>query len=251
MDLKAFFEAHPRVAIAFSGGVDSTYLVTAAAQYAQSVHAYTIDSAFVPRFELEGAKALTKKIGITHTLLPIDVLQNETVVQNPKDRCYFCKKAVFSTIWKAAKKDGYNLLLDGTNASDDASDRPGMKALAELDVLSPLRLCGLTKSLIRERSRALGLPTWNKPSYACLATRVPTGEPITAEKLLAVEQSEAFLFALGFTDLRVRLRDGGALLQLPAAQHAAARARWPEITAGLSEYFSTIRLDPKARAESE
>ena len=140
MDLKAFFEAHPRVAIAFSGGVDSTYLVTAAAQYAQSVHAYTIDSAFVPRFELEGAKALTKKIGITHTLLPIDVLQNETVVQNPKDRCYFCKKAVFSTIWKAAKKDGYNLLLDGTNASDDASDRPGMKALAELDVLSPLRL---------------------------------------------------------------------------------------------------------------
>ena len=84
--------------------MDSTYLVTAAAQYAQSVHAYTIDSAFVPRFELEGAKALTKKIGITHTLLPIDVLQNETVVQNPKDRCYFCKKAVFSTIWKAAKK---------------------------------------------------------------------------------------------------------------------------------------------------
>ena len=181
MDLKAFFEAHPRVAIAFSGGVDSTYLVTAAAQYAQSVHAYTIDSAFVPRFELEGAKALTKKIGITHTLLPIDVLQNETVVQNPKDRCYFCKKAVFSTIWKAAKKDGYNLLLDGTNASDDASDRPGMKALAELDVLSPLRLCGLTKSLIRERSRALGLPTWNKPSYACLATRVPTGTRITPE----------------------------------------------------------------------
>ena len=151
---QSLFEAHPRVAIAFSGGVDSTYLVTAAAQYAQSVHAYTIDSAFVPRFELEGAKALTKKIGITHTLLPIDVLQNETVVQNPKDRCYFCKKAVFSTIWKAAKKDGYNLLLDGTNASDDASDRPGMKALAELDVLSPLRLCGLTKSLIRERSRA-------------------------------------------------------------------------------------------------
>lgn len=158
MDLRAFFEAHPRVAIAFSGGVDSTYLVTAAAQYAQSVHAYTIDSVFVPRFELEGAKALTKKLGVAHTLLPIDVLQNETVVQNPKDRCYFCKKAVFFTIWEAAKKDGYDLLLDGTNASDDASDRPGMKALAELDVLSPLRLCGLTKTLIREKAEPWVFP---------------------------------------------------------------------------------------------
>ena len=104
---------------------------------------------------------------------------------------------------------------------------------------------------MRRRSKAAGLFTWDKPAYACLATRVPTGEPITAEKLRAVERSEAYLFALGFTDLRVRLRDGGALLQLPAAQHAAARARWPEITAGLSEYFSTIQLDPKARAESE
>ena len=104
---------------------------------------------------------------------------------------------------------------------------------------------------MRRRSKAAGLFTWDKPAYACLATRVPTGEPITAEKLRAVERSEAFLFALGFTDLRVRLRDGGALLQLPAAQHAAAQALWPEITAGLSEYFSTIQLDPKARAESE
>lgn len=90
----------------------------------------------------------------------------------------------------------------------------------------PLRLCGLTKAEVRRRSKAAGLFTWDKPAYACLATRVPTGEPITAEKLRAVERSEAYLFALGFTDLRVRLRDGGALLQLPAAQHAAARARW-------------------------
>ena len=126
-----------------------------------------------------------------------------------------------------------------------------MKALKEMNVLSPLRECKLTKAEIRKLSKDAGLFTWDKPAYACLATRVPTGEPITAEKLRAVERSEAFLFALGFTDLRVRLRDGGALLQLPAAQHAAVRARWPEITAGLSEYFSTIRLDPKARAESE
>ena len=247
MDLKAFFEAHPRVAIAFSGGVDSTYLVTAAAQYAQSVHAYTIDSAFVPRFELEGAKALTKKIGITHTLLPIDVLQNETVVQNPKDRCYFCKKAVFSTIGKAATKDGYNLLLDGTNASDDASDRPGMKALAELDVLSPLRLCGLTKSLIRERSRALGLPTWNKPSYACLATRIPTGEPITKEKLERTEWAETYLMGLGLSDFRVRLFADCAKLQVKEAQIPLLLQHREDILAVLRTRYDGVFLDLEVR----
>ena len=247
MDLKAFFEAHPRVAIAFSGGVDSTYLVTAAAQYAQSVHAYTIDSAFVPRFELEGAKALTKKIGITHTLLPIDVLQNETVVQNPKDRCYFCKKAVFSTICEAAKKDGYNLLLDGTNASDDASDRPGMKALAELDVLSPLRLCGLTKSLIRERSRALGLPTWNKPSYACLATRIPTGEPITKEKLERTEWAETYLMGLGLSDFRVRLFADCAKLQVKEAQIPLLLQHREDILAVLRTRYDGVFLDLEVR----
>ena len=247
MDLKAFFEAHPRVAIAFSGGVDSTYLVTAAAQYAQSVHAYTIDSAFVPRFELEGAKALTKKIGITHTLLPIDVLQNEIVVQNPKDRCYFCKKAVFSTIWEAAKKDGYNLLLDGTNASDDASDRPGMKALAELDVLSPLRLCGLTKSLIRERSRVLGLPTWNKPSYACLATRIPTGEPITKEKLERTEWAETYLMGLGLSDFRVRLFADCAKLQVKEAQLPLLLQHREDILAVLRTRYDGVFLDLEVR----
>lgn len=247
MDLKAFFEAHPRVAIAFSGGVDSTYLVTAAAQYAQSVHAYTIDSAFVPRFELEGAKALTKKIGITHTLLPIDVLQNETVVQNPKDRCYFCKKAVFSTIWEAAKKDGYSLLLDGTNASDDASDRPGMKALAELDVLSPLRLCGLTKSLIRERSRVLGLPTWNKPSYACLATRIPTGEPITKEKLERTEWAETYLMGLGLSDFRVRLFADCAKLQVKEAQLPLLLQHREDILAVLRTRYDGVFLDLEVR----
>lgn len=247
MDLRAFFEAHPRVAIAFSGGVDSTYLVTAAAQYAQSVHAYTIDSVFVPRFELEGAKALTKKLGVAHTLLPIDVLQNETVVQNPKDRCYFCKKAVFFTIWEAAKKDGYDLLLDGTNASDDASDRPGMKALAELDVLSPLRLCGLTKTLIREKSRALGLPTWNKPSYACLATRIPTGEPITKEKLERTEWAETYLMGLGFSDFRIRLFAGCAKLQVKKAQLPLFLQHREDILAMLRTRYDGVFLDLEVR----
>ena len=116
-------------------------------------------------------------------VLPIDVLCHEKVTANPPDRCYHCKQQIFGKILEKAKADGFSLVLDGTNASDDAADRPGMRALAELKVRSPLRECGLTKAVIREKSMEAGLFTWDKPAYACLATRIPTGEVITAEKL--------------------------------------------------------------------
>lgn len=251
MTLQEFFSENPCAAIAFSGGVDSSYLLYAAVQCGADVHAYFAKTAFQPQFELDDARRLAESVGARLTVLELDALSSEDVARNPANRCYYCKQNIFGNLKRAAAEDGFSLILDGTNASDDAGDRPGMRALREMDVRSPLRECGLTKTEIRRLSHEAGLFTWDKPAYACLATRVPTGEPITAEKLRAVERSEAFLFALGFTDLRVRLRDGGALLQLPAAQHAAAQARWPEITAGLSEYFSTIQLDPKARAESE
>lgn len=251
MTLQEFFAKNTRAAIAFSGGVDSSYLLYAAVQCGADVHAYFAKTAFQPQFELDDARRLAENVGAKLTVLELDALSSEDVARNPANRCYYCKQNIFGNLKRAAAEDGFTLILDGTNASDDAGDRPGMRALREMDVRSPLRECGLTKAEIRRLSHEAGLFTWDKPAYACLATRVPTGEPITAEKLRAVERSEAYLFALGFTDLRVRLRDGGALLQLPAAQHAAARARWPEITAGLSEYFSTIQLDPKARAESE
>ena len=148
---------------------------------------------------------------------------------------------------QAAKKDGYNLLLDGTNASDDASDRPGMKALAELDVLSPLRLCGLTKSLIRERSRALGLPTWNKPSYACLATRIPTGEPITKEKLERTEWAETYLMGLGLSDFRVRLFADCAKLQVKEAQIPLLLQHREDILAVLRTRYDGVFLDLEVR----
>lgn len=151
----------------------------------------------------------------------------------------------------AAAADGYDTLIDGTNASDDGGDRPGMKVLREQNILSPLRLCGITKSEVRARSREAGLFTWNKPAYACLATRVPTGERISGEKLEAVEKSEEYLFSLGFTDFRVRLRDGGALLQFTAKQQEKAQSELEKIKAELSKYFGVIKLDPKARAESQ
>ena len=146
---------------------------------------------------------------------------------------------------------GYDLVIDGTNASDDIADRPGYKALGEEGVLSPLRLCGITKQELRERSREAGLFTWSKPAYACLATRIPTGETITAEKLHAVEQSEDKLFRMGFTDFRVRTKNGAAKLQFIAQQHGEAARRMEEIKAALTPYFTEVSLDPEPREKSK
>ena len=137
-------------------------------------------------------------------ILNVDVLSNKLVTDNPVNRCYYCKQGVFGTILEAAKNDGMTVILDGTNASDDAGDRPGMKALQEMKVLSPLRMCGYVKSEIRKQSKEAGLFVYNKPSYACLATRIPTGTEIDEEKIKQVETAETFLFDLGFSDFRVK-----------------------------------------------
>ena len=168
MDLKEFFRQHPKAAIAFSGGVDSSYLLYAALQCGADVRAYYVKGAFQPQFELDDAQRLARDIHAPMTVLRADVLRDETVTANPANRCYYCKKVVFSSIAQAALADGYTVLLDGTNASDDAGDRPGMRALQELQVLSPLRLCGLTKPEIRRLSKEARLFTWDKPAYACL-----------------------------------------------------------------------------------
>ncbi len=145
MTIEEFFQKYPRVAIAFSGGVDSAYLLYAAKQYAEAVTAYYVKSAFQPEFELADAKRLAAELGVELKVLLVDVLADSAVTDNPANRCYYCKRRIFTRIMESADLDGYSVLLDGTNASDDVSDRPGMKALAELQVLSPLRLCGLTK----------------------------------------------------------------------------------------------------------
>ena len=155
------------------------------------------------------------------------------------------------TITAAARRDGFNLIIGGTNASDDIADRPGFQALGEEGVLSPLRLCGLTKAEIRVRSKAAGLFTWDKPAYACLATRIPTGEAITAEKLAAVEAAEDALFRLGYSDFRVRSRGGQAWLQFIAPQHERAAAELDAIRQALAPHFTAVELDPKPRERSK
>lgn len=211
------------------------------------MRAYYVKSAFQPQFELDDARRLAETLSADMRVLDVDILADETVAANPPDRCYHCKRRIFSAIASAAAADGYTLLLDGTNASDDAGDRPGMRALRELSVRSPLRECGLTKPEIRRLSREAGLFTWDKPAYACLATRVPAGERLTAEKLENTERAEDFLFSLGFTDFRVRLFNGAARLQLPAEQLPRLLERRAEILSELKKTYSAVVLDLEVR----
>ena len=184
-ELKTFLRraAEHGGALAFSGGVDSSYLLYAALRWAEDVGVYYVRSAFQPEFEVRDALRLAGELGAEVKLLRADVLSCPAVAATPADRCYHCKTNSMSTIRAAAAADGYPLVIDGSNASDQISDRPGFRALEEQGILSPLRLCGLDKATIRSLSREAGLFTWDKPAYACLATRIPTGERITPERL--------------------------------------------------------------------
>ncbi|MBR5094606.1 MAG: ATP-dependent sacrificial sulfur transferase LarE [Oscillospiraceae bacterium] len=250
MTLQDFFAAHPRAALAYSGGVDSAYVLYAGTKAGADLRPFYVKTQFQPAFEFEDALRLCRELDVEPRILRLDALAKDAVAANGPDRCYHCKTRIMSAIRAAAREEGLSVLLDGTNASDAAEDRPGMRALQELEILSPLRLCGLTKPEIRRLSREAGLFTWSKPAYACLATRIRTGEPITEEKLRAVEESEDFLFSLGFSDFRVRTREGKALLQFPAEQLSEARAREAEIRRRLAPLFSEIRIDPEGRRTS-
>lgn len=248
MTLQEFFGAHPKAALAFSGGVDSSYLLYAARQLGADVKAYYVKTAFQPEFEYQDALRLASQLGADIQVLTLDVLACLDVTLNPKNRCYFCKQHIFGNILRQAKADGYDTVLDGTNASDQVSDRPGMKALQEMKVLSPLRLTGLTKAEIRRLSREAGLFTWDKPSYACLATRIPTGTEITGADLARTEWAEDHLMSLGFRDLRVRQLGGDlALVQLPEAQMDTFLALRGEITRTLKTRYAGVLLDMEAR----
>lgn len=251
MKINEFFAEHNKIALAFSGGADSSYLLYAAVKCGADVAPYFVKSQFQPEFEREDAYRLARELGVRLHEIDVDVLQFHDVTVNPSNRCYFCKSHIMGAIREAAAADGYDTIMDGTNASDEDGDRPGMKVLAEEHILSPLRTCGISKSDVRRLSHEAGLFTWDKPAYACLATRVPAGEEITGEKLRAVEQSEAYLFSLGYTDFRVRLRDGGALLQFTAMQHERAENEFELIKSELKKYFDIIRIDPNVREKSK
>ena len=245
--LKQFFDENPKVALGFSGGVDSSYLLYAGVHYGAKIQPYYIKTAFQPQFELDDAKRLCAVLGVEMTVIELDILSNTVVAANPSDRCYYCKTELFGALKKRAVEDGYRVLIDGTNASDDAGDRPGMRALTEMEVRSPLRECGITKPEVRRLSKEAGLFTWDKPAYACLATRIPSGKQITAEVLSQVEMAENALFALGFTDFRVRVLEGMARIQVPSGQMAKMIEMREEVCGAVGKYFKGVMLDLAGR----
>ncbi|MGN1389497.1 MAG: ATP-dependent sacrificial sulfur transferase LarE [Bulleidia sp.] len=233
--------------IAFSGGVDSTYLLKEAHEVLQDkMIAYTAESPFFPSWENEEAIAFCRKEGIPQKLIRFDILSIDGVAGNPPDRCYLCKHALFSALKKQAEADGFSCVMEGTNLDDLGDYRPGLKALAELGIRSPLKEAGLHKQEIRELSEQQHLPTWNKPSFACLASRISYGEGITEEKLHRVEAGETFLLQKGFTQVRVRVHGSLARIEvlpeeLDRFQDAALRKETSEVLKKAG--FSYISLD--------
>lgn len=247
MTLEGFFAENSRVALAFSGGVDSAYLLYAAMKAGADITAYYVRTVFQPQFELDDAMRLARELSARLKILDADVLSSSEVSSNPPDRCYHCKAIIMGTISRAAKVDGYPVIIDGTNASDDLSDRPGVRALREYGIHSPLRECSIGKEEIRRRSREAGLFTWDKPAYACLATRIPTGEKIDAEKLRITEEAENFLRSIGFSDFRVRMLDGKARIQLQSGQFPLMIENREKIVSTLGKLYGAILLDLEAR----
>ena len=213
--LKAALAALGSAAVAFSGGVDSTFLLKAAKEaLGENVIALTAASCFFPQRELAESRAFCKDLGVRQIIHYADELKIEGIAQNPKNRCYLCKKDLFSAFLRLAEENGVSCVAEGSNLDDNGDYRPGLQAIQELGIKSPLRECGLWKQDIRDLSRALGLPTWEKPSFACLASRFAYGETITEKKLQMVEKAEQLLLELGFVQFRVRIHENMARIEI-------------------------------------
>lgn len=244
--LAALLEKYMPLAVAFSGGVDSTYLLHEAVKAGkEKVTALIMKTPSVPERELDEAVTFCKSRGISFFVLPADPFSAAGFRENGRDRCYICKHFLFSALLEKAKEEGIPFVADGTNADDRKEFRPGLRALKELDIRSPLAEAGLTKKEIRELSEKEGLPTWNKPSFSCLATRFPYGEELTVEKLRRTEAAENLLAELGFTQRRVRVHGNLARIEVLPAEIPLLLERRDMISARLEELgflYTTVDL---------
>ena len=238
--LQKYLQSLNSVAVAFSGGVDSTFLLKVAHDtLGDNAAAVTAVSNLFPRREVEEASEFCRREKIKQISFFVDALKIDSFAQNPPNRCYICKRNLFTQIKAAASN--FNFVVEGSNKDDESDYRPGLKALTELNIKSPLREVGLFKSEIRELSATMNLPTWNKPSFACLASRFVYGETITPEKLSMVERAEEFLRSCDFNQFRVRLH--GNLARIEILPEEFARIMQPDLREKIVSTFTIYGFD--------
>ncbi|MCH5321412.1 MAG: ATP-dependent sacrificial sulfur transferase LarE [Eubacterium sp.] len=243
--LKEYLKSLESVAVAFSSGVDSTFLLkTAHDVLGDKVIAVTAQSCSFPKRELGEAIAFCEKENIKHIVFESEELDIDGFSQNPVNRCYLCKKEIFEKIIKIAKEYSVENIVEGSNTDDDGDYRPGHQAVKELNIKSPLRFAELSKEEIRTLSKELGLPTWKKQSFACLSSRFVYGETISREKLIMVDKAEQLLLDLDFTQVRVRIHNNIARIEVNPNEFEKLLENREQIVSSLKEYgFAYVTMD--------
>ncbi len=239
--LVQFFKDNPKPALAFSGGVDSTYLMYVCRRLDVDLIPVFFMGEFQTVADLVNVENLCKRYNFNPEFIEVNVMAYKDLTENGENRCYLCKKLMFIKMWERVKQFDRNYMMDGTNASDSPEERPGMKALEELGVRSPLRECGLTKEDVRRLSREAGLNTWDQPSNSCLATRIPHGMKITRDLLMRTNMAETDLRAFGLKDIRLRTTmDGNALLEVLPSQQDFLEEHKEEIERMVLDYYPGV-----------